>query len=207
MTDTTTPSGDHSDATIDPGTGELAPSDDPRPDGLRRADSLVVVNTGNGKGKSSSAFGMMLRALARDWNVAVVQFIKSGKWNTGEEKMGAQLGVHWVACGEGFTWDSEDLDNDKRIAAEGWAQAKEILAAGEHQLVIFDELTYLATYGWLDIDEIVGPIRDRPRHVNVIVTGRDAHPDLVEIADTVTEMGEVKHAYTSGIRAMRGIDF
>lgn len=198
---------DRTDPTTDPTVDELAPQEDPRPDGLRRADSLVVVNTGNGKGKSSSAFGMMLRALARDWNVAVVQFIKSGRWNTGEEKMGQQLGVHWVACGEGFTWDSENLDNDKRIAAEGWAQAKEILAAGEHQLVIFDELTYLATYGWLDIDDIVDPIRDRPRHVNVIVTGRDAHPDLVELADTVTEMNEMKHAYTSGIRAMRGIDY
>ncbi len=207
MTDAPDTNSASTDATIDPETGELAPRDDPRPDGLRRADSLVVVNTGNGKGKSSSAFGMMLRALARDWNVAVVQFIKSGKWNTGEEKMGKKLGVHWVSCGDGFTWDSDDLSNDKRIAAEGWAQAKELLAAGEHQLVIFDELTYLATYGWLDIDEIVGPIRDRPRHVNVIVTGRDAHPDLVELADTVTEMTEVKHAYASGIRALRGIDF
>ncbi|MFK8024595.1 MAG: cob(I)yrinic acid a,c-diamide adenosyltransferase [Ilumatobacter sp.] len=196
-----------SDATIDPETGELAPRDDPRPDGLRRADSLVVVNTGNGKGKSSSAFGMMLRALARDWNVAVVQFIKSGNWNTGEEKMGAKLGVTWIACGEGFTWDSEDLSNDKRVAAEGWDQAKAILAAGEHQLVIFDELTYLATYGWLDIEDIVGPIRDRPRHVNVVVTGRDAAPELIELADTVTEMTEIKHAYKTGIRAMRGIDF
>jgi len=198
---------DSSDATIDPETGEHAPQEDPRPDGLRRADSLVVLNTGNGKGKSSSAFGMMLRGVARDWNVAVVQFIKSGNWNTGEEKMGQKLGVDWVACGEGFTWDSDDLSNDKRIAAEGWAQAKEILAAGEHQLVIFDELTYLASFGWLDIDEIVQPIRDRPRHVNVIVTGRDAHPDLVELADTVTEMTEIKHAYTAGVRAMRGIDF
>jgi cob(I)alamin adenosyltransferase len=198
---------DEGEAVIDPETGELAPREDPRPDGLRRADSLVVVNTGDGKGKSSSAFGMMMRALARDWNVAVVQFIKSGKWNTGEEKMGIKLGVDWVACGEGFTWDSDDLSNDKRIAAQGWAQAKEILAAGEHQLVIFDELTYLAKYGWLDISEIVDPIRDRPRHVNVIVTGRDAAPELIELADTVTEMTEIKHAYKSGIRAMRGIDF
>jgi cob(I)alamin adenosyltransferase len=192
---------------IDPETGELAPRDDPRPDGLRRADSLVVVNTGNGKGKSSSAFGVMLRGLARGWNVAVVQFIKSGSWNTGEEKMGQQLGVTWISCGDGFTWDSTDLSNDKRIAAEGWAQAKEILAAGDHQLVIFDELTYLATYGWLDVADIVDPIRDRPRHVNVVITGRDAAPEIIELADTVTEMLEVKHAYTSGIRALRGIDF
>src|SRR6056297_3041266 len=188
-------------------TGELAPQEDPRPDGLRRTDSLVVVNTGNGKGKSSSAFGMMLRALARGWDVAVVQFIKSGNWNTGEEKMGQQLGVTWIACGDGFTWDSDDLSNDKRIAAEGWEQARAILAAGDHQLVIFDELTYLTTYGWLDVDDVVGPIRDRPRHVNVIVTGRDAAPELIELADTVTEMIEVKHAYTSGIRELRGIDF
>ena len=126
---------------------------------------------------------------------------------TGEQKMGKQLGVHWISCGDGFTWDSEDLAHDKQIAADGWAQAKALLAAGQHQLVIFDELTYLASFGWLDIQEILEPIRQRPRHVNVIVTGRDAHPDLLELADTVTDMTEVKHAYTSGIRAMRGIDF
>ena len=96
---------------------DTAPTDDPRPDGLRRADSLVIVNTGNGKGKSSSAFGMMIRALARDWNVAVVQFIKSGNWNVGEEKMGRKLGVDWFSFGDGFTWDSDDLTNDKAHAA------------------------------------------------------------------------------------------
>ena len=186
---------------------DTAPTDDPRPDGLRRADSLVIVNTGNGKGKSSSAFGMMIRALARDWNVAVVQFIKSGNWNVGEEKMGRKLGVDWFSFGDGFTWDSNDLTNDKAHAAQGWAKAIELMEAGEHQLVIFDELTYLASFGWLPIADIVGPIADRPRHVNVIVTGRDAAPELVELADTVTDMTEIKHAYTEGIRAMRGIDF
>ena len=179
---------------------DTAPTDDPRPDGLRRADSLVIVNTGNGKGKSSSAFGMMIRALARDWNVAVVQFIKSGNWNVGEEKMGRKLGVDWFSFGDGFTWDSDNLTNDKAHAAEGWAKAIELMEAGEHQLVIFDELTYLASFGWL-------PIADRPRHVNVIVTGRDAAPELIELADTVTEMTEIKHAYAQGIRAMRGLDF
>ena len=186
---------------------DTAPTDDPRPDGLRRADSLVIVNTGNGKGKSSSAFGMMIRGLARDWNVAVVQFIKSGNWNVGEEKMGRKLGVDWFSFGDGFTWDSDDLTNDKAHAAAGWAKAIELMEAGEHQLVIFDELTYLASFGWLPIADIVGPIADRPRHVNVIVTGRDAAPELIELADTVTEMMEIKHAYTQGIRAMRGIDF
>jgi cob(I)alamin adenosyltransferase len=188
-------------------TDDLAPTDDPRPDGLRRADSLVVVNTGNGKGKSSAAFGMMIRAIGRDWNVAVVQFIKSGNWNTGEEKIARQLGVDWHAFGEGFTWDSDDLSNDRAHAAAGWAKAVETMNAGKHQLVIFDELTYLSSFNWLDISEIVSAIANRPSHVNVIITGRDAAPELIEIADTVTEMREVKHAYQQGIRAMRGLDY
>jgi cob(I)alamin adenosyltransferase len=193
--------------TIDPDPVDLAPTEDPRPDGLRGADSLVVLNTGNGKGKSSSAFGMMIRAVGRGWNVAVVQFIKSGNWNTGEEKIGRQLGVDWYAFGEGFTWDSDDLSNDRAHAAEGWAKAVEIMNAGHHQLVIFDELTYLPSFNWLPVTDIVDAIANRPRHVNVIVTGRDAARELIDLADTVTEMVEVKHAYQQGIRAMRGIDY
>jgi cob(I)alamin adenosyltransferase len=186
---------------------DLAPTQDPRPDGLRGADSLVVLNTGNGKGKSSSAFGMMIRAVGRGWNVAVVQFIKSGNWNTGEEKIGRQLGVDWYAFGEGFTWDSNDLSNDRAHAAEGWAKAVEIMNAGAHQLVIFDELTYLPSFNWLSVTDIVDAVANRPRHVNVIITGRDAARELIDLADTVTEMREVKHAYQQGIRAMRGIDY
>lgn len=184
-----------------------APTDDPRPDGLRRAESLVVVNTGNGKGKSSAAFGTMLRALARGWNVAVVQFVKSGDWKVGEESLGRQLGVDWHAVGDGFTWDSDNLDEDRRLAARGWGTAADIIKAGGHQLVILDELTYLPAFGWLDTSVIVDAIRARPPHVNVIVTGRDAPAELIELADTVTEMREVKHAYQQGIRAMRGIDY
>ncbi len=184
-----------------------APTDDPRPDQLRGADSLVVVNTGNGKGKSSSAFGMMIRAVARGWNVAVVQFIKSGDWKVGEEVVGRQLGVDWYAFGDGFTWDSNDLTADRAHAARGWSTAADLIAAGNHQLIILDEATYLTSFGWLAIDDIVEPIAQRPRHVNIIVTGRDAAPELIEIADTVTEMSEVKHAYQDGVRAMRGIDY
>ena len=184
-----------------------APTDDPRPDGLRGADSLVIVNTGNGKGKSSSAFGMMIRGVARGWNVAVVQFIKSGDWKVGEEKIGRQLGVDWHAFGEGFTWDSDDMTNDIEHARNGWNKAVELMNAGEHQLVIFDELTYLSSFGWLPISDVVAAISARPSHVNVIVTGRDAARELIDIADTVTEMVEVKHAYQQGIRAMRGIDY
>jgi len=186
---------------------DTAPTDDPRPDGLRRADSLVIVNTGNGKGKSSSAFGMMIRALARDWNVAVVQFIKSGNWNVGEEKMGRKLGVDWFSFGDGFTWDSEDIEHDKELARRGWAEARSLIESGDHQLVILDELTYLCTWGWIDLAEVVTAIIGRPDHVNIVVTGRDAPAELIEIADTVTEMREVKHAYQQGIRAKRGIDY
>jgi cob(I)alamin adenosyltransferase len=182
-------------------------TDDPRPDGLRSAKSLVLVNTGNGKGKSSAAFGVMLRALALDWDVAVVQFVKSGAWKVGEETMGRRLGVDWHAFGDGFTWDSENLEVDKAHAAQGWARAAELISAGEHRLVILDELTYLCTWGWLEVEQVVAAIRDRPEHVNVIITGRDAPDALRDLADTVTEMTEIKHAYQQGIRAKRGIDY
>jgi cob(I)alamin adenosyltransferase len=181
--------------------------EDPRPDGLRSAKSLVLVNTGNGKGKSSAAFGVMLRALAVDWSVAVLQFVKSGDWKVGEEKMGRQLGVDWQSFGDGFTWDSENLDDDKAHADAGWRAAKAIIMAGEHRLVILDELTYLCTWGWIDQADVIATIAARPEHVNIIVTGRDAPAELVAIADTVTEMTEVKHAYQQGIRAKRGIDY
>ena len=182
-------------------------TEDPRPDGLRSAPSVVVINTGDGKGKSSAAFGVMVRSIARGWRVAVVQFVKSGDWKVGEEKLGRQLGVDWLAVGDGFTWDSDDLDHDKALAAEGWGTAAELIGAGEHQLVILDELTYLCTWGWVDLADVVTTIRDRPDSVNIVITGRDAPVELVEIADTVTEMREVKHAYRQGIRAMRGIDY
>jgi len=184
-----------------------APADDPRPDRLRSAPSLVLVNTGNGKGKSSAAFGVMLRALAADWNVAVTQFIKSSDWKVGEERIGRQLGVDWFAFGDGFTWDSDNLDNDIAHARDGWAKAKALIEAGEHQLVVLDELTYLCTWGWVDLDDVIATITGRPERVNIVVTGRDAAAELIAVADTVTEMTEIKHAYQQGVRAMRGIDY
>ncbi len=192
------------DATID--TTDV-PTEDPRPDGLRSAKSLVIVNTGNGKGKSSAAFGVMLRSLAMGWPVAVIQFIKSGDWKVGEEKIGRQMGVDWHSFGDGFTWDSDNLDVDKAHAAAGWAQAKALINAGQHRLVLLDELTYLCTWGWIDTDDVVATIVNRPETVNIIVTGRDAPQAIIDIADTVTEMTEIKHAYQQGIRAKRGIDY
>ena len=195
------------DLMADPTDSTDALTDDPRPDGLRSVPSLVIVNTGNGKGKSSSAFGVMIRALAVDWPVAVVQFVKSGDWKVGEEKMGRQLGVDWHAFGHGFTWDSDNLELDKAHANEGWQAAKALIQAGDHRLVVLDELTYLCTWGWIDQADVIATISGRPDHVNIIVTGRDAPAELIEIADTVTEMTEVKHAYQQGIRAKRGIDY
>jgi cob(I)alamin adenosyltransferase len=183
------------------------PTDDPRPLGLRGTDSLLLVNTGDGKGKSSAAFGVMVRAIARGWKVAVVQFVKSGDWKVGEEQVGRDLGVTWVNAGDGFTWDSNDLEHDKALAREGWAKAAEIVRAGEHHLVILDELTYLMNWGWIDADEVIATLVGRPRTVSVIVTGRDASEALIEAADTVTEMRKVKHAYDEGIAAKRGIDY
>lgn len=173
----------------------------------KRGRSVVILYTGDGKGKSSSAFGVMIRALARDWKVAVVQFVKSGQWKVGEEKIGRQLGAEWWAIGEGFTWLSDDLTKDEAVAREAWRHAKETILAGEHELVVLDELTYPVKWGWLDVDDVVATLRDRPAKVSVVVTGRDAPAALVEVADTVTEMRKVKHAYDAGIMARKGLDY
>jgi cob(I)alamin adenosyltransferase len=182
------------------------PTDDPRPR-LRTARSLVIVNTGDGKGKSTAAFGIMLRALARDWRVAVVQFLKSGDWHTGEEKIARQLGVDWHAIGEGFTWDSADLSEDEAVARHAWSVAAALLRAGEHRLVVLDEVTYPLNWGWIDLDETLAAIRDRPADVNVVATGRDAPAALLDLADTATEMRSIKHAYDRGIAAKKGLDY
>ncbi len=169
--------------------------------------SLVLVNTGDGKGKSTAAFGVIMRAVAREWRVCVIQFIKSGKWKVGEEKVGRQLGAEWLKGGDGFTWESPDLDKSEGRAAAAWQLAKAAIAGGEYQLVVLDEITYPMNWGWIDTDEVLEVIRTRPARVNVIATGRNAPPPLIEVADTVTEMVKVRHAYDRGIRARRGLDF
>jgi cob(I)alamin adenosyltransferase len=175
--------------------------------GAVRAKSVVVVNTGDGKGKSTAAFGIVLRASARGWNIAVVQFLKSGKWHVGEEDAAKGLGVEWWSIGEGFTWDSPDLSEDEAVAREAWSRAKSLIAAGEHRLVVLDEITYPMNWGWIDSADVVDAIRSRPETVNVVATGRDAPAALVGVADTATEMVNLKHAFDSGIRAVRGIDY
>jgi cob(I)alamin adenosyltransferase len=172
-----------------------------------RPRSLVLVNTGDGKGKSTAAFGVVIRGLARDWRVCVIQFIKSDKWKVGEEALCRRLGVDWLKGGDGFTWESPDLNESRGRAVAAWALAAAALAGGEYQLVVLDEITYPINYGWLDLDEVLEAIRSRADRVNVVATGRNAPPRLIELADTVTEMRKVKHAFDNGIRARRGIDF
>jgi cob(I)alamin adenosyltransferase len=182
-------------------------TEDPRPDELTVAKSLVLVHTGDGKGKSSAAFGVALRARARDWPVAVVQFLKSDDWVTGEQLMAERLGIDFWSLGAGFTWDSDDLAEDEAVAREAWRQGKALVDAGEHRLVVFDEITYPLNWGWIDAADVETTFRNRPERVSLVLTGRDAPDWMIEMADTVTEMVKVKHAYDSGIAAKKGIDF
>lgn len=188
---------------IDP----FTPPTEAPPTGHRREPSLVLINTGDGKGKSTAAFGTALRAVARGWNVGVIQFLKSGEWSVGEEKIGRQLGIDWWALGDGFTWDSEDMGESEAIAREAWHKARENIDSGEYDLLILDEVTYPINWGWIEADEVVAAIIDRPSRLNLILTGRDAPQALVDIADTVTEMRKVKHAFDKGVMARRGIDY
>jgi cob(I)alamin adenosyltransferase len=184
----------------------VRPPKPPPPPAVNRR-SLVLVNTGDGKGKSTAAFGVIMRAVAREWRVCMIQFIKSGKWKVGEEKVGRRLGVEWLKGGDGFTWESPDLGKSEGRAAAAWQLAKAAIAGGEYQLVVLDEITYPMNWGWIDANDVVEVIRTRPPHVNIVATGRNAPPPLIEVADTVTEMVKVRHAYDQGIRARRGLDF
>lgn len=197
-----------SDATTPGSTDPAAiPTGSPDKEAYRSASSLVIVNTGHGKGKSSAAFGVVLRALAIGWPVAVVQFLKSGDWQVGEEKVCRRLGVDWFAAGDGFTWDSEDLDESRAKAVAGWAFARDLIASGSYRLIVMDEISYAMSWGWIDAAEVAEAIAQRPEKVSLILTGRDMADAVVDVADTVTEMRVVKHAFDRGILAKKGIDY
>jgi cob(I)alamin adenosyltransferase len=174
---------------------------------MARAESIVLLNTGDGKGKSSAAFGVMARGWARGWRVGVVQFVKGGKWKTGERKLADHLGVDWQTLGDGFTWESTDLDETAAKGRHAWEVAAAKLASGEYDLLILDELTYAISYGWVPVDQVVSGIENRSPGTNVVVTGRNAAPELVDVADTVTEMRKVKHVYDRGVKAKKGIEY
>jgi iron complex transport system ATP-binding protein len=194
---------DRSLAAIDP---HEVPSQPP-PRATVKAQSVVIVNTGDGKGKSTAAFGTAMRAVARGWQVCVIQFVKSGRWKVGEEQSARRLGVEWWAAGDGFTWDSTNMDRTEALAREAWRVAREKLSSGRYGLVVLDEITYPVNWGWIPVSEVVEAISTRPPAVNVVATGRSAPVELIEVADTVTEMHNRKHVFDRGVRAIRGIDF
>ncbi len=173
-----------------------------------KAVGIIIVNTGNGKGKSSSGFGMVARALGHGMKVGVVQFIK-GAMSTGEEKFLRRFPdeVEFHAMGEGYTWDTQDRERDIEKATAAWEQAKAFLADPAYGLVLLDELNIALKYRYLDVDTVIGDLLDRPEMQHVVVTGRGAPPELVAVADTVTEMNVVKHAFKAGIAAQAGTEF
>ena len=176
---------------------------------IERADrdqGLLLVLTGNGKGKSSSTFGMVARALGHGLRVGVAQFIK-GRSDTGEEGFFRdQPGVVWHVLGEGFTWETQNLARDTETAQRGWAVVRKLLRDETLSLVVLDELTYPLKYGWLGIETVLDDLASRPPMQHVVITGRAAPEALIEAADTVTELRDVKHAFRAGVRAQKGVD-
>lgn len=168
---------------------------------------VFVINTGNGKGKSSSAFGVVARALGHGYRVGVVQFVK-GRSDTGEEGFfRKQSGVAWHVGGEGFTWETQDSDRDAKAARHAWEVACEHMSNPEINLVVLDEFTYAIKYGWLELEPVLAAIQARPVMQHLIITGRAAPDALVAIADTVTDMGCTKHAFQAGVKAMPGLEW
>ena len=167
---------------------------------------VLVVNTGNGKGKSSSAFGMVARALGHGMRVGIVQFIK-GSFSTGEEAFFRRFAeVEYHVMGEGFTWETQDRERDIRAATAAWEQARRFLADPAFHMVVLDELNIALKHRYVSLTDVLEALRARPVHQHAIVTGRAAPPELIEIADTVTEMNAIKHAFQAGVRAQKGIE-
>ena len=175
--------------------------------GPRINKGLVIVNTGNGKGKTTAAMGVLFRAWGRDMKVTMLQFIKHTTANFGEQRAAQKIGVTVRAMGDGFTWRSQDLEQSADLARALWEDAKEIIATGGYDVVILDEFTYPMHYGWIPVEDVVEVLRNRPDMLHIIITGRHAPEGLVEFADLVTEMSVVKHPYHSGIKAQPGIEF
>jgi cob(I)alamin adenosyltransferase len=170
------------------------------------ARGILMVFTGNGKGKTTAAFGTALRACGHGKNVAAVQFIK-GEWPNGERNLLVQHGVEFQVMATGFTWDTQNRETDTAACQQVWQQAKRMLADEHVDLVILDEITYMVSMDYLDLDELVRVLGQRPVQQSVIITGRGCHRTLLEMADTVTEMRPVKHAFDAGIQAQQGIDW
>lgn len=167
---------------------------------------LLLVLTGNGKGKSTSGFGMITRAVGHGLKAGVVQFIK-GNWECGERNLLSKVGVSFAVMNTGFTWDTQDREQDIAAAEAVWVEAKKLLTDASIDVVMLDELTYMLSYDYLDLDEVLDTISQRPEQQHVIVTGRGAHKQLLDMADTVSEINNTKHAFEAGIKVQKGIDW
>lgn len=173
-----------------------------------RDTPLLVVVTGHGKGKSTSAFGMLLRSWARGYRCGVFQFVKSGKWKVGEAKAATALGgIDWEKMGDGWSWLSRDLEESADLAREGWLEVKRAIAEERYEFLMLDEMTYPLKWGWIDLEDVLTTLRDRPGFQHVVITGRDAPAELIEAADLASEVTKLKHPFDAGIRAQQGIEW
>jgi len=175
-----------------------------KPEGERRG--LIIVNTGDGKGKSTAAFGLACRQHVHGRQVKIFQFMKVPTARFGEHRMFEQIGMPIEGLGDGFSWKSQDLEHSAQLARDGWQKARATIMGGEHFMVVLDEITYPLIYGWLPLEDVLQTLRERPKDVHVCLTGRRCPPELIELADTVTEMTLIKHAFKAGVPAQRGIE-
>ena len=173
-----------------------------------RARGLTIVYTGNGKGKTTAALGVVMRAWGQKFRVVMLQFLKAQTGNWGEIRAAQLMGVEIIPLGDGFTWTSDDLAHDRALALQCWQLCREKIESGQYDIVIMDEITYALKYGWLELDDVLTTLRKRDPKMHVILTGRDAPAALIDYADLVTEMREIKHPYKmQGMLAQKGIDF
>ena len=168
---------------------------------------LIMVNTGNGKGKTTAALGLLLRACGHNMKVVMLQFVKSSTADYGEHRAARRIGIEIVTRGAGFTRRGKNAEANKRLAIELWDMAKDKINSGAYQMVILDEFTYPLRYGWLSVEEVIDVLRHRPEEVHVVITGRDAPQELIDFADVATESKEVKHHLRKGIKAQAGVEF
>jgi cob(I)alamin adenosyltransferase len=177
--------------------------------GRRRAKKgLVIVHTGKGKGKTTAALGLVFRAWGHGMRVCVLQFIKRKNKNLGEYKAAVKMGIEWHQTGDGFVWDPDKMDEARAKTQRAWALAQSKIASGEYDLVVLDEFTYALDFGWLDAEEVLAWLDEyKPPELHLVITGRDAVCELIEYADLVTDMGNVKHPFDEGVQAQKGIEF
>lgn len=167
---------------------------------------LLIINTGKGKGKTTAALGLLFRALGRDFKVIMLQFVKSKKHLYGEHIMAERLGIEILPLGDGFSWESKDIEFDKKLAKECWEKCKSAIESNRYDVVILDEFTYPLKYGWLNIGDVIPILKNRNPDMHIVITGRDAPEELINLADLVSDIQVIKHPFKMGVRAQLGIE-